>query len=513
MKRTTLHRRLAAYFARLSVDQLHPSLRNAEELVVQLRRSGQQDELGRCLASIPIFDTLFRGATRVLVLESWAALSSTADPVAMYAEGLDAFETQHGADSDVLGRLAAFYDATDRFAAAAELQRRRLALGIDSGDRALEAHARVALGALLQSIGDYPAAIETLDRAYAMYQELDDDAGLAATAGALGRVKTFTGEHQQAYVFLQEQLRRCAQMHDQTGVATAAANTGLLFLGMGRRDEAMEQFVRAEQIMSRSGNVMELATIGINIGNLHFARREYRQALERYERSRTLSTQLGDRRGIALALGGMGVVYRDIGELDRAVEHLAEVERISLDIGDRHGAAIAVGNMGHLHLARSDFRAALECYERAAAEHRAIGFLHGLAIWLSGSAGALVELAEQRPEDASLRHRARQCATEGLALAEEHAPRAVQLRCSLLLARLDAADGNTDEARSRLRRRLDSATDPVEAGLVHYWLSKLALEPEIDHRSTAERHFLDVLSRGPHPEAQRRLEDLRAQQR
>lgn len=527
-RRDDVHGRVARYFLSFMSGKRDVHRRHAHEVIYQLRSAGAVHELADTLAQISTFNALYEDETRYVVLEYWAWLGPEFDSVVMYRRGLDDFESIHGADASTLARLANMFVDNGRLAGALDLRERQLALALASGNSAEEAEARRTYGKTLHLVGEYKAAVDQFQRALPLFRELGDSRGVAATVGYLGGTFMYLGEHARALEQLEEQAQLCRELGDLRGVALASSHLGQLLLTQSRYDEALEHLTAAREIMVRTGNLLDRLMIDVNIGNIHFGRREYTLALESYDRARKISVELGDLVGMALTSGGMGVTYRSLGQLERAHELLTETERIYTEIGDRQGAAIAVGNLGYLHAERGDHQRALESFDRAMAEHRAIGFSHGVANWLPGSADVLLDVLDQATvaPEALLRHLgvradsdwrrsiaklARDRAEEGLSLASDLSASGAKQQCAIALARLDAVDGYRSAAVDRLRDLLTAAGTEAAAAPLHYWLWKFGdEESERRHHAAAALRAFDILyDQTPLPRMARRIDELR----
>jgi tetratricopeptide (TPR) repeat protein len=182
--------------------------------------------------------------------------------------------------------------------------------------------------------------------------------------------------------------------------------------------------------------------------------------------------------------------------------------------------------MAQLH--RAEYSEALECFRQAGEEHRAIGFHYGLSYWLAGMVRALLEIVEaggEMPEylagylpmigdeawtDVSLAY-ARKCAEECLAISREASKHDTLFDSQLFLARIDAAEGNTEIALPRLSRMLEEAGNDAQLADVHYRLFKLDRSPKRrDHRAEALLLYRTLVEKEPMTEFHRRIAELTA---
>jgi tetratricopeptide (TPR) repeat protein len=256
------------------------------------------------------------------------------------------------------------------------------------------------------------------------------------------------------------------------------------------------------------------------MGIVHSIRVEHDRALECFTEHERICRELGDRRGLATAIGNMSLVFYDRGEYDRVLECYGEQQRICLEIGDRNGELGAIGNIGLVHEERGEFDLALEHLRHAAGGHRAMGSRHGLTHWLVGTARLLVGLAAKGgsmpgylarhlPDVTSETWRAislrvaRESAGECLAISRELSTPDTLYTSRVLLARIDAAEGNTIAARESLQRMLEEAGDDEKRADLQYWLWRIEAKDEggrmkdesrgVDSSSSSAGHHADAL--------------------
>jgi hypothetical protein len=161
----------------------------------------------------------------------------------------------------------------------------------------------------------------------------------------------------------------------------------------------------------------------------------------------------------------------------------------------------------------------------AAAEHRAVGFRHGLSYWLEGTVRVLLNLvveetampewlvqyvSEAKPEswtNAALAA-ARMHAEECLKISRELSKPDTVFSSQVMIARIDAAQGDAEASIEKLRTMLNEATDPDQLAELHYWLWKLDLDPDVDHRGKARTLYTELYKHTPKHEYRQRIDEL-----
>ncbi len=298
---------------------------------------------------------------------------------------------------------------------------------------------------------------------------------------------------------------------------------------------AMDIYRQIGEVATIGGLQPELAGAELSLGWMLQLRGESAEAMERLEHALRLYEELGDRRGVSKAIGNMGVVYYDYGEYDRALENFQRQLTICEELGDRNGVAIASGNMGNVYSSRGEYEDALKLFERATVEHRAIGFRFGLTYWLEGTGRVLLELAQaggampeylsnyvpgaiNDPSGAwrvmSLRQ-ARAHAEECVSTSGEIAKPDMLFSGQVLLARIEAADGDHGTAEQRLGELLKQAEDNEQRAELHYWLWRLGDRRQDvggrgEHGGEALRLYRALFEKAPKYEYKQRIEELQA---
>jgi tetratricopeptide (TPR) repeat protein len=517
-KQRTIHVQIAEYFQSGVTASIvgggRVPQRMASELAYQRHAAGSIDRLRECLSSMPVFLTLYDGPTVYEVLRYWTGMDTGTDVAGSYRRGLASWAMEDaGERSRGMGQVADLLERLGQWSEAMELGRERLATAIEYGEKSEEAVSRRSIGWLLQLRGENSEALEELRQALELFTELGDRNGVARAIGNMGGVYYGRGEYDRALECYERQLSIATELGDRRGVSVPIGNMGLVYSSRGEYDRALECYERqlriAEELGDRSGVSVAIG----NMGNVYSSRGEYDRALASYERQLNIAEELGDRLSVSIAIGNMGNVYSSRGEYDRALESYERKLSIAEELGDRLSVSVAIGTMGHVYSSRGEYDRALENFQRAAKEHRAIGFRYGLIYWLQGTAGVLVELvqadeaspSEGRPRRSrpwrsriiimpeylptyvsgateetwqamSLQH-ARECAEECVTISEELQKSNTLFGGRVLLARIEAAEGDIDSALESLNAILLEANEDEQRAELHYWLWKISGSP------------------------------------
>jgi tetratricopeptide (TPR) repeat protein len=421
-------------------------------------------------------------------------------------------------------------------------------------DRRELSHVIGNMGVVYSHQGVYDAALECYQQHEAICGELGDHRGLAQAISDVGTVYCSRGEYNAALECYQKTESICRELGDRRGLCMAIGNMGIVYYRHGEYNAALDSYRQCETICRELGNRHGLSLAVGSMGIVYRSRGEYDAALECYRQKETICRELSDRRGLSFAIGNIGVVYADRGEYDAALECYRQQESICCELSDRHGLSIVIGNIGHVYSSRGEFATALECYRQqeaicrelgdcrglflaignmggvyssreeydtalrhlhhAAEEHRAIGDRYLLSTWLQETTTVLLEVAataKEMPEylptylptataatwQTTALQRAREHAEECIDISEQLQKPDTLFGGCVLLARLDAADGNLSEACEGLVGLLEKAGDDEQRAELHYWLWNLILGSSssdgVGSRSKGEEHRIEAL--------------------
>jgi tetratricopeptide (TPR) repeat protein len=297
-----------------------------------------------------------------------------------------------------------------------------------------------------------------------------------------------------------------------------------VYANRGEYDLVLESLQQQLGICEELGLRSEISTTIANLGVVHARRGELDRALECFQRQLGIDEELGNRSGIATAITNIANVYSDRGEFDRALESFQRTLSISEELCDRSGIVTATCNMGNVYTSRGEYDRALESYHRAAEVGLTIGSQYERSKWLRGIALVLVELHQTggaMPEylpkylrdvfedhwQAVALQQARANVEECLTIGELLSQPNMQFVSRVLMARIEAADGNVGLAVDNVKAMLAEATDEPQLAELHYWLWKFG---EPGYSKTAHTMYEALVAGTPQYEYKQRLEELTA---
>ena len=530
-KKQAAHRRLAEYFensvSAAMVEGAIVSSRMAGELTYQLNVIGETNRLYETLATIPIFLALYADQRRYDVLGYWSGLADKSEVDRYYREGLNRWDVADGAERSAgIGLVINLLQQLGRWSSAIEHSRERLSSAVARDDTSEETASRQKLGALYGLRGEYSKALEELARALYLSTESGDRHGVAIAQGSIGNVYTKCGEYEQALESLGVQLRIGEELGHRKSVAAACGNMGNVYTIRAEHDRALESYGVKLRISEELGDRHGVAVAQGNMGMVYAKRGEYDRALASFRVSLQISEELGDHNGVANAHMHRGGVFFYRGEYGQALESYGVKLQVSKELNDRTGVALAQGNMGAVYAHRGEYERALEQFSTAVPELRLLGHRYGLSYCLKEAADLLLEIVEEAKKipkylpEYVLGAEAGTWQTLTLRMAKEQAEESVTISGDLsipamlldgrvLLARIDAAEGNKEAALHSLVRLLEETNDDQHRAELHYRLWKLNAA-DIDHRAKALRLYRSLFEKTPKHVYRRQIDELSA---
>ncbi len=520
--RLAYQERIASYF-----EKVDPTLRSARELLFQLRATGDTDRLVKALTSIPIVIATRTGEAVSDVLEMWSQLAPSYDAETLYRESVDRWCAERP-DEYAAGipGVSHILMSLGRWDGMLAVEQEMLERAIEKNDLPTEAQARRLIGGAFRVRGDLDRALEQLKRAHEIYTHIGDQRGVAFALGNIGSALRLRGDYEQALECQRSALRMFEEFGDREQVAGQLNNLGQVYMSMNRADDALDVLEESLQINRKTGNrAWEVNNLG-NMGVIFQERGESDRALECFRRGLQLSRQLGHRRGEAQSLAEMGNTLSHVGNAEEAIECYQLSQVVFEELGDRLGTATILSRMARVYGQEDRTIEAATCNARAVRILVEAGSINGLSASLAGLAtGLLVLVSSGIPEPVGLRNladidstepwnkaalkQARACALESLEINRAIPNPELDAHVTVVLARLDAAEGKRGDATDRFHSVLSQTTIPLYQAQCHYWLWKLELDPTVDHRGIAEAILGQLPDRERDREVEWLLEEIR----
>jgi tetratricopeptide (TPR) repeat protein len=450
-------------------------LRLARELTYQLEHAHEHERLARALACVPVFLVLWKGEDQSGVLTLWQQLAVKGHEPEKYYTMLTPY-------LDFLTYAAALFESRGSYDRSMEFASVLLAAAEASQNYKRLANAHRSLGWTLWQRGEYVEAMRHSNESLIHARVAGDRLGEATAIGNVGSVHRAQGRYAEAVECYAREQAIAEELGNKRGLSSAIGNTGLVHMQQGRYAEALACYARQQAIAEELGNKRELSLAIGNAGNVHHKQGRYAEALACFARHQAITEELGDKRGLSLAIGNAGIIHFEEGRYAMAFACYARQQAIAEELGNNHGLYIAIGNAGDIRREQGRYVEALAAFRQALEGHREIGFRYGMTYWLEGIAATLLENVElalpcieelEQAKASSALLEARENAEEGLRISEELSKPDTIYLGRVLLARIDAAEGNVALATEKLEAILAETTDEEQIAELHYWLWKI----------------------------------------
>jgi DNA-binding SARP family transcriptional activator/transposase/Tfp pilus assembly protein PilF len=467
--------------------------------------------------------------------------------IAVHAADRDPVSAQIAAHLEQAGRAEEAVAYYERAAAlAARLYANDVALHTYTHLLALlpkpaQAPVLLKIAELRQIMGDWPEALLSHWQALALAEASGDAALLAQCRWALGRMLVARYENDEGLEWLEQARQGFDQLGDRINMGRVLRDIGRVHWNKGNIARAMACYEEQLAIATTAGNLRDVGLVLNNIGLEQSRRGAHAAALHTFERCVEIATQLGDRRTVSHLLNNIGLTLRDQFRYADALACFAQAVQISVEIGDQAHTFRAIGNMGVAYQRRGEYAPALACYayqlqaslgrgsprsaphalgniatatmeQGRAAEaeqlfHKAITLARALETnyYLSISLAGLAQLYTRQGRWAA----ALPLAEEALGLAAEESNKGDELVLLCLVLYLRAAGGRVPpgDAAEQLQTMLAAWPESWSPAEIYYtmWL----LDPRQDEpRRIAAEFYSDAYTRTPDALYARRFEEL-----
>jgi eukaryotic-like serine/threonine-protein kinase len=340
------------------------------------------------------------------------------------------------------------------------------------------------------SASDYTKAVASADRAAKKGSALGERLLVALAQGSRCAKLLNMGQTNEAIAACQNSKQIYEAVGDRNGVGKELNNLAIVHYQQGDLNAAKKIWQQALPIFRGIGNDEGVATVLMNIADLVYLQGGLREANTGYREALSKYREIDDKDGEARALGNLGLLLDDEGNLSGAQQMFQQALAITQPSGNRSVSAYALFGLGDILVKEANFGAARKDYSESLAMRNEIGEKATAAE--SSLALADLTIAEGRPAEAessareardqfrqenqaddeliagsvlakSLLEQGRfadaQLAVEGAStLAARSQNRGVSLRFAITAARVSAAAGKLDQAKSTLVGALGDAT-------------------------------------------------------
>ena len=320
----------------------------------------------------------------------------------------------------------------------------------NAGDRSGAAHAMQVKGTLLYDKGDFSGARSAFEQALKVSQEIGTLRAQAEALNSLGNVDYDLGQLDDARRSYEDSLAIQRTLGSKDAIAGALGNLANVLDSMGdlkgarlRQAEALEAFREAHDARGEASTLNNLGNVMSELGDL-------RSAKHRYEESLKIQDGIGYRRGRGFSLEALADVLREQDQLDEARRTAEEASDLRRELGDQNNLATSQIQIAQIAFDQGQYatvedlvRPAVEAFQKnKSAQQEALG----------RSLIALAQLELQKNTEALA------TAEAAAKLAQQGSDKAPPFFAAITLARAQAANGQTAEAKRGLQGVIGEAT-------------------------------------------------------
>ncbi|MDP4198916.1 MAG: tetratricopeptide repeat protein [Bacteroidota bacterium] len=513
------------------------TFRVARELTYQLEMASEHDRLAQVLASVPVFLWLSGVSDRTDVFRQWQYLTvSGINPEPLYRASLaKARNINSSLLPDALYQLYWMFQVRGAWDLSYDLLTELRLWACNNGSPTWEIRATLGLGVIRWRRAEYDDAMKHLERSLELSEKNHDLVSVSFALGNMGNVYRDQGQYADATKCFERHYTIANSLNDKLGMSRAITNLGIVRREQEQLEEARACFEEALQLAQSFGDrSIQLYALG-NMGALFVDMGRLDEATTYLSEHLALAERLGDRRGMAATMTNFGNIQAVLGRYEAALHSFEKQLAVSESLGEKKGVGEASFAVAKMHLKQGTYESALQYTRRSLDTFRAIGVLTGVGVTLAQQAQILLETvsastAEQpamRPfyldgviEEStgstwqqSTLQAARSLAEESVSISQQVAKQDALFLASILLARIDAAEGNLPTALKTLEIMLSKTTDGEQIADLHYWLWKMGSERPVrsTHHDDALARYESLYLRIPKFEFLRRIADLRGQ--
>ncbi|MEW1864186.1 tetratricopeptide repeat protein [Streptomyces sp. NPDC088194] len=287
-------------------------------------------QLAFCIAGFLNAECYWQDAGEIL-RRAVAQLSETASPPVLCRALLGL--------SDALASTGQYQEATGTVKRALEISRA-------TGDKAAEAEALRAVGALQWHRGEHATALEYFQQSFAIHAQLGNIGDQARLHNNIGVAQLYLGENDRALEHFEKSREGSTAIADQKAVAVALNNIADWHSRVGRLDLSRQAFEEAVSLLDSSGNRYEQATARSSLADVLTELGDMESALTLCRSALPVFISLGDMKSQADTHVSMGEAHRKRGEYGEATAHFTEALQVAQNIGAAHQMAQAFRHLG-----------------------------------------------------------------------------------------------------------------------------------------------------------------------
>ncbi|CAN5597797.1 hypothetical protein BH10ACI3_BH10ACI3_13010 [soil metagenome] len=241
-------------------------------------------------------------------------------------------------------------------------------------DKDGEAGVLANMGMVYFGSGEYPKAIKLFDNALSRFRAVGNKEGEVVTLNNLAGVYSDSGDNQRALQFYQEALPIARTRKDTDQEATILSNIGALYGDLDENQKALEYYNLSLPLRRLISDKDGEATTLLNIGAVYSNLGDYDQAIVYLSRALPLFRSVKNKEGEGTTLNNLGVVSDLSGKAADALKYFNESLQIARDIEDKSGEAVALSNIGKIYDAANEKARSIDFFDQALKIASQIGY-------------------------------------------------------------------------------------------------------------------------------------------
>jgi CHAT domain-containing protein len=288
-------------------------------------------------------------------------------------------------------------------------------------------------------LGEYDRALQLAERAREIFRRLDDKRHLAHVELNVGNLYHRQDRFEEGLAFYQRAYEMLLPLNDVEGLGVALYNTSVCLISLNDFSRALATYERARSVFQDYGMILLVGQADYNIAYLYYLRGEYGRAINMLRAARDKSEENCDAHIAALCYLDLSEIYLELNLSEEARESAHEGYIRFQKLGMGYEEAKCLANEAIALGQRGKALAALDLFAQA----RSLFVREKNHVWpsLIELYRALVFFNEGRLFEA------RTSCRKAFEFFGSAALPGKSVLCSLLLARVELAMGNTDLSR------------------------------------------------------------------
>lgn len=380
----------------------------------------------------------------------------------------------------------------------AALETAQKALAHGEQEPAAAARAKSLLGELLPNVGQFDQAESYQQKALSYYKEVGNKTAQAQALGRLGIMRWRRGNYDQAVPALEDALAMQEILGNKGALASLSGAIAGAFYEQGDIKLAQAHVEQARQIYTEIGNMIGVAQTDGYLAILYLKLGQYELALDHNQRELALYRSIGDRQGVATTLGNRGLIFVEVGKFGEAVVCFEEAIQLTEELGLSWHQAMHQTNLASVWHERGEDDQALVLFDKAIPLLREHGAKYYVVAPLLEQARIFLVNGRLSETQTLL--------NEALKFAEQLDLQEYIFEARTLCARLDFAQGKTEQALRNMLALLADSEDPAEQALLHYELWRMNAGDE--YAQTGFELYSQLYKQFPKYTFQRYLDEL-----